>query len=112
MTYDGKNRRRESRYDCAIAVELTVAGTRQHGTTVNISQGGALVMTVPYPSVNDLVVLHVRLPGVGDVCDIPAIVRWVKEGVGAGLQFEQLRAIVVWGLNRLVSDLRNATPET
>ena len=100
------NQRRGSRHDCAQAVELTVAGARQHGVTINISQGGALVMTTPHPSIGERVVLHIRLPGVSEVCAIPSTVRWVKEGVGVGLQFEQLRPIDVWGLNKLISSLR------
>ena len=89
-----------------MAVSVAVAGSLQRGTTVNISQGGALVKFPPYPAVGERVVLHIRLPGVPDDCAIPAIVRWVRDGVGAGLQFEKLRAIDVWGLNRLIGDLR------
>ena len=77
--------RRESRHECSLAVEVDVAGRRQYGTTINISQGGALVMTMPYPALGERVVLCIQLPGVQDVSEIPAFVRWVREGVGVGL---------------------------
>jgi hypothetical protein len=43
--------------------------------------------------------------GIPEDCRIPCVVRWVKPGEGVGLQFEQLRAIEVWALGRLLRGL-------
>jgi Tfp pilus assembly protein PilZ len=86
-------------------VEIVVNGNSQPGRTVNISQGGILVETAPAPKLGDKVTLQIRLPGVADPSTIPCIVRWSKEPDGAGLQFETLRAIEVWALNKLLKSL-------
>lgn len=75
----------------------------QPGSTINISRGGVFVRTEPLPTFGDRLVLLVELPGIPERCSIPCVVRWVKPGEGVGLQFETLRAIEVWALNRLLS---------
>ena len=42
-----------------------------------------------------------------DPCALLAVVRWSQIGEGFGAQFESLRAVEVWALNRL---LRNLLP--
>ena len=94
--------RRDTRYSYRTRIRLEYEdGSIQEGMVSNISLGGALVMTEPLPAFGQKVRLHIVLPGVPDECVIPCIVRWIKEGEGAGLQFESLRPIEVWALNRL-----------
>ena len=83
-----------------------VGGTTQRGTTVNLSQGGVLVETSPLPQLGDKVVLRIRLPGAGATSEIACIVRWCREPDGVGLQFENLRAIEVWALNKLLKSIQ------
>jgi len=87
-------------------VEIVANGVASPGTTVNISQGGVFVVTAPTPPFGDKVVLRIDLPGVPSRCEIACIVRWSKEGDGVGLQFETLRAIEVWALNKLLKTLQ------
>ncbi len=77
----------------------------QPGRSLNISAGGIFIDTAPLPEFGTKLTLHIKLPGIADKCKIPCIVRWRKEGDGAGLQFEGLRPIEVWALNKLVKSL-------
>ena len=89
-------------------MEIVANGCAQPGTTVNISQGGVFVNTSPVPAFGEKVVLRIDLPGVPARCEIACIVRWSKEGDGVGLQFETLRAIEVWALNKLLKSIQPA----
>jgi len=100
------NQRQHVRYDYDTALEISHGGERQPGRSVNVSRGGIFVATDPVPAFGSKAVLHIQLPGVNEVCDIPCVVRWSKAGEGVGLQFEQLRPIEVWALNKLLRDLR------
>jgi Tfp pilus assembly protein PilZ len=99
------NNRQHVRYDFDQQLEITHEETRQPGQSVNISRGGIFVETTPAPPFGARLVLHLTLPGVPDVCEIPCVVRWSKEGAGVGLQFEQLRPIEIWSLNKLLRQL-------
>ncbi|MCP4605210.1 MAG: PilZ domain-containing protein [Proteobacteria bacterium] len=90
-------------------VEIAVGDNeKQSGILQNISRGGALVKTLPPPMFGTRVTLFIDLPGIPDTCKIPCIVRWIKQGHGAGLQFEHLRPIEVWAFNKLLRSLSNA----
>lgn len=100
------NQRQHVRLDFDRAVELTHDGQRLAGRSINISRGGVLVAVEPVPEFGAKVILHIDLPGVPETCDVRCVVRWSKPGGGAGLQFEQLRPIEVWALNKLLGSLR------
>jgi Tfp pilus assembly protein PilZ len=89
------------RFDVKIDVQIEYDDTIQPGTTVNMSQGGALISTSPTVDFGKRIILEIILPGIKEKCRIPSIVRWSKEGEGIGIQFESLRAIEVWAINRL-----------
>ena len=99
------NNRKHSRHAWETPVEITVDGERQPGRSVNISRGGLFIATDPVPPFGARVRLHITLPGVPEECDMGCIVRWSKPGEGAGLQFEMLRPIEVWALNKLLKSL-------
>ncbi len=99
-------KRQHTRLDFEAAIELVVGDDTIPGRTVNVSQGGIFVMSEPTPAFGEKLVLKIDLPGVPKKCEIPCIVRWSKPGAGAGLQFEQLRAIEAWALNKLVATLQ------
>ena len=97
--------RQHTRKHFSSDVELHHDGNVTQGRSINISQGGIFVDTDLLPPLGSKLVLKMRIPGAGDDCEIPCIVRWVKEGEGLGLQFEQLRAIEMWALNKLIKSL-------
>ena len=94
--------RRDTRYSYRTRIRLETAnGSILEGMMSNFSLGGTLVETEPLPVFGEKVKLRVVLPGVPDECVIPCFVRWIKEDEGVGLQFESLRPIEVWALNKL-----------
>lgn len=98
--------RKHTRYSFEADVEIALPDTsRQTGRVRNISTGGTFVDTLPAPVFGSRVTLCLDLPGVPGHCSIPCIVRWVKDDGGTGLQFESLRPIEVWALNKLMHSL-------
>ncbi|MCP4680267.1 MAG: hypothetical protein GY854_33200 [Deltaproteobacteria bacterium] len=99
-------KRVSSRLSYEIDVELALDDNEpQSGHIHNISTGGAYITTLPQPPFGSRVKIFIELPGVGDKCEIVCIVRWTKKGRGVGLQFERLRPIEVWSLNKLIKSL-------
>ena len=83
-------------------MEITSSdGNKQPGRLTNISAGGTFEKTEPLPEIGEKISLLVQLPGIDEPCEIPCIVRWVKPGDGAGVQFEHLRPIEVWALTKI-----------
>ena len=101
-----EHKRQYQRVDFRADVEIAFGEKAQPGRTVNISQGGVFLETRPVPTLDDKVVLRINLPGVAARSEIPCIVRWSKEPDGVGLQFENLRAIEVWALNKLLKSIQ------
>ena len=97
--------RQHTRKDYRTSVQLQHDDNSHPGTTVNISQGGVFVITDFVPPFGAKLMLEISIPGAGDLCRIPCIVRWSKQDEGVGLQFEQLRAIEVWAINKLLKSL-------
>ncbi len=102
MTQD----RQHARISYDEPVELAMNDQTHSARAINISQGGIFVETEMSPSFGDKLVLRIELPGVKKVSDIRCIVRWRKDD-GLGLQFENLRAIEVWALNKLMHSLQD-----
>jgi hypothetical protein len=75
------------------------------GRSANVSIGGLFVAMNAPPPLGSRVTIRVRLPGVPDASVVPSVVRWSLPGQGFGAQFESLRAIEVWALNRLLRGL-------
>lgn len=74
-------------YDGPLEFVATGANERFAGQCKDVSLGGMYVQTpTPLPFGNPLVV-HITLPGVKTPLAIPAIVRWMRDGEGMGLQF-------------------------
>jgi hypothetical protein len=103
--------RRCPRVDFEADAVLELEGSRRPGRTQNLSLGGAFVCAaLPLP-IGSEIVLHIDLPGTPDRSAIPCIVRWVRSGVGIGLQFERLRPIEVWAICQIVRVVRDRRPE-
>ncbi len=101
----------EKRIYSRVAFEADIViiandGQECAGRMLNISTGGAFIEIDPVPVFGTRLKLLVDLPNIPDRCEISCIVRWVKPGIGAGLQFEHLRPIEVWSLNKYMRAAR------
>ena len=97
-------KRRHPRAEFDSALELQFDDDRQPGQSLNISQGGLLVKVAQVPPSGSKVVVALQLPGVNKLSEIPCIVRWVNSNEEVGLQFERLRAIEIWAINKLMRE--------
>lgn len=93
--------RKFARIDFETEVTIDLDGAKQTGTTVNVSQGGALIKINSSLLFGQKLVVEIQLPKIKDVCRIPSVVRW-RNDESIGVQFETLRAIEVWGINQLL----------
>lgn len=99
--------RKHERYDYEQEVALVFEnGESCSGRLMNFSLGGAFIQMTPLPTFGSRVRLSIDLPGVSKTCEIPSVVRWVKEGDGVGIQFEYTRPIEVWALSKLIRKLK------
>jgi hypothetical protein len=95
-------KRKFTRVEFQTQVTIEVSGRRQIGQTINLSQGGVLIHTTPVPEFGQKLTLEIQLPKIKAACVIPGVVRWNRDS-SVGIQFEELRAIEVWGINQIVS---------
>ena len=93
--------RKYTRIEFSTDITIEVAGEKQPGTTINLSQGGALLHTTIPLEFGQKLSLVIDLPKIQETCVIPSVVRWRKDS-NVGIQFEVLRAIEVWGINQLI----------
>ena len=97
-------KRRFTRVDYEHDLEISIDEKQIKGRTVNISPGGAFVIMDEEPELGVKLTIALQLPGVNKVSEIPCIVRWSKPGQGIGIQFERLRAIEIWALNKIIRE--------
>lgn len=97
-----KNRRGHYRLDFVTDVVIRYDDTELSAYCLNMSQGGMYVSCPPLP-LGHKVVVSFRLPDLDNLVETEALVRWnVRDSRrGVGLQFLNLRAIEVWGINQL-----------
>jgi Tfp pilus assembly protein PilZ len=98
------NRRIQTRHEVAIPVTLTVNGTANDCTMLNLSLGGALVSANTRYAMGQRVQIAFRVPRIGDAIEIGGTVRW-SNAEGVGVQFDGLRARDVWALNEYFKQL-------
>jgi hypothetical protein len=99
------NHRKHVRYSWATEIDIEWSGQRRRATTRNVSLTGVYVAMTDPPPIGELVTIHVRLPGISETWALPSIVRWSEPGDGFGVQFESLRAVEVWAMNKLLHGL-------
>jgi Tfp pilus assembly protein PilZ len=99
------NKREHARLTYETPITVTADGAAETGASINISRGGLCVKTSRSYPFGAKVVLGITLPGVPQTCQIPCIVRWVSPDNAVGLQFENLRAIEAWAMNKLMHSL-------
>jgi Tfp pilus assembly protein PilZ len=96
--------RRQNRHDVAIPTKLTVNGSLNDCTMLNISLGGALVAANAKYAMGQRVHIAFHVPTMSEAIEIDATVRW-SNPEGLGIQFDGLRARDVWALNEYFKQL-------
>jgi hypothetical protein len=96
--------RRQTRHKVSIPVTLTVNGTPNDCTMLNLSLGGALVAANAKYAMSQRVQISFHVPTMAEAIEVGATVRWsTTEGIG--VQFDGLRARDVWALNEYFKQL-------
>lgn len=98
------NRRIQTRHHVAIPAKLTVNGTPNDCTMLNVSLGGALVAANTKYAMGQRVRIAFGVPALNHPIDVEGTVRWSNAEV-VGVQFDGLRARDVWALNEFFKQL-------
>ena len=98
------NRRIQTRHDVSIPATLTIDGTPQNSTMLNLSLGGALVSAAAKYAMGQRMRVAFAVPLLNHAIEIEATVRWSNSD-GVGVQFDGLRARDVWALNEYFKQL-------
>lgn len=92
------NRRIQTRHVVSLPIILTVDGTANDCTMLNLSLGGAQVVANTKFSMGQRVQVRFHIPTTADAIEVGGTVRW-SNAEGVGVQFDGLRARDVWALN-------------
>lgn len=98
------NRRTSARHVVSITGMLSIAGTPNACTIVNLSLGGALISATQRHTMGARVHISFPLPTAEQVIEVDATVRWA-DMTSVGIQFDGLRARDVWALNEYFKQL-------
>jgi hypothetical protein len=98
------NRRTATRHPVSIPAKIKVGAAPEACTLVNLSLGGAMVATSLKMAMGARLQITFSVPTVEQPIDVGATVRWT-DGVGVGIQFDGLRALDVWALNKYFEQL-------
>lgn len=104
----GEEKRVHDRKD--LVLPLLVEGGEQqlNGETVNVSAGGVRAWLDGDLPFGTKVKVHLVLPTLGEEAVVDAEVRWSQKnpagGFLVGLQFQRVRARVLWALNQLMRE--------
>ena len=86
---------------------MTIDGAQIQCTVLNLSLGGALVSSQKKVPMGVRVHITFSIPTVEQPVDVGATVRWA-DTAAIGLQFDGLRALDVWGLNKYFEQLQSS----
>jgi Tfp pilus assembly protein PilZ len=90
--------RRQTRHNVSIPTKLTIDGSSNDCTILNLSLGGALLAANAKYALGQRVHVAFHVPTMADAIEVGATVRW-SNAEGIGIQFDGLRARDVWALN-------------
>lgn len=92
--------RQFERFDLVLPLVLVHGSDEIAATSRNISLGGMLIEGTTALPFGTAVKIRIHLPAMKDPSEIPATIRWVRDGA-IGVQFGSLRAKETWALNQL-----------
>jgi Tfp pilus assembly protein PilZ len=98
------NRRIQTRHVVAMPITLTVDGTPNSCTVMNLSLGGAQVAANTKFSMGQHVQISFQVPTMAEAIEVGGTIRW-SNAEGVGVQFDGLRARDVWALNEYFKQL-------
>ncbi len=98
------NRRSSARHVVSLAGTLSIAGTPNACSIVNLSLGGALIVATQRHAMGVRVHIAFKVPTFEDAIEVDATVRWA-DSTTVGIQFDGLRARDVWALNEYFKQL-------
>jgi len=109
-TPEPQENRKHKRYDCNMIVQIWRGDELLPATVTNLSHGGAFIEPQGGESFEygEDLVLRIKLPMVEETAEIPVVVRWATPS-GVGVQFKEIGPLHVWGLNKLISTLRESS---
>jgi Tfp pilus assembly protein PilZ len=96
--------RSQTRHDVSIPVQLTIDGTSNDCTMLNLSLGGALIAALARYAMGQRVKIAFHVPTMTEAIEVGGTVRW-SNADGVGIQFDGLRARDVWALNEYFKQL-------
>ena len=95
--------RGHSRMQLRVPIKFFVGDRQYDGHTRDLSVGGVFIETDVAVRYGNRVRVVLSLPTGGEPVDAGAVVRWIEDRVGFGVQFDGLRAREVYALTRFLS---------
>lgn len=90
-----------------MPVEFAHEGQEYQGQSRNMSVGGMFIETAAPLPFNSMISLRFKVPNHAEAVEVDAQVRWIEGQAGAsngvGVQFQGLRAVYVWALNKFLA---------
>ena len=104
-------RRGGARTSLKIPVDYSAVDVFFTEFSANINEGGMFIETDTPAEIGTLVQLHFRLPGLQEPLQVSGRVAWVneekeEEGIGMGIEFQDLSLDTREQINRIVRKLR------
>lgn len=93
-------RRRTRRHALRMPVTFAYNGIDCTAITGDVSLGGIFIETEEPPPFGARIEVRMNLKFLAAPVSVSALVRWVEEGLGVGVQFVSLRPLVVWALQQ------------
>lgn len=100
-----QNRRTDRRYRLRMPVIFGAGERVGFGSSTDVSLGGMFIETDTPRLFGERINLKFRAAGLEKPLSAPAVVRWVEPGRGMGVQFESVRPLVIWALQKELGEL-------
>ncbi len=96
----GQENRRDRRHPLRLPVIIHGDNGVGFGSTSDVSLGGMFIETDDTRAFGARIIVKFRAAGLEQPLSAPAVVRWVEPGRGMGVQFESVRPLVIWALQK------------
>lgn len=102
------NRRSSTRHAVSLDAAIVVDGVERPCTVCNLSLGGAQLAAGFKLALGQRIQITFAVPSVREVITVGATVRWCDDRE-VGIQFDGLRAVDVWALNKFFEKLARSS---